>query len=204
MIGKLRGLVDSSEEDSLLLDVNGVGYVLFCSGKTLAQMPEKGDFAEVFVETHVREDHIHLYGFASAQERTAFKTLQKVSGIGAKLALAILSHLTPQMLATALVAQDKAAFTAIPGVGPKMAARLLTELKDKAITSAMPMQIAPNFDEDSKASNNNNAMSEALSALTHLGYNRSDAFTALQKIFSRNANTPLETAIREGLKELSA
>lgn len=133
MIGKLTGRVDSISGQQLIIDVQGVGYVVNVSGRTLRQVGAIGDMASVLVETHVREDAINLFGFADALERDWFRLLTTVQGVGAKVALAILSALTPDQLSQAIAAQDKAAITRADGVGPKLGLRLVTELKDKVI-----------------------------------------------------------------------
>ena len=132
MIAKLTGLLDSIGEEWAVIDVNGVGYLVFCSTRTLAQLPGRGEAVSFVIETHVREDHIHLYGFLEHAEREWFRLLTTVQGVGAKVGLGILSVLAPRDLSDAILAQDKGMITRAPGVGPKLATRLLTELKDKA------------------------------------------------------------------------
>src|SRR6478672_3133755 len=132
MIAKLTGLIDSTTGEGAVLDVNGVGYLVFCSPRTLARLPAKGAPASLLIETHVREDHIHLYGFADLPERDWFRLLTTVQGVGAKLALAVLGVLGPDDLAHAIAAGDKASLSRPPGVGPKLAGRIAAELKDKA------------------------------------------------------------------------
>ncbi|MBQ2810599.1 MAG: Holliday junction branch migration protein RuvA, partial [Alphaproteobacteria bacterium] len=133
MIAKLRGLVDSIFEDSCIVDVGGVGYLVFASAKTLARL-NTGSETSLLIETVVREDSISLFGFYDAWEKEWFGTLTKVQGVGAKVCLSILSVLTPSQLAQAVAAQDKNSFLRASGVGPKLAARLVTELKDKIVT----------------------------------------------------------------------
>src|SRR5215469_16365321 len=131
MIAKLTGILDRNGGDGVVIDVGGVGYLVFCSARTQRQLPGEGEAARLLIETHVREDHIHLYGFADEGERGAFRLLTTVQGVGAKLALAILSVLVPEALTTAIMAQDKAALARAEGVGPKLAQRIVNELKDK-------------------------------------------------------------------------
>src|SRR5260221_5473343 len=131
MIAMLAGIVEQRGTDSLVLDVNGVGYLVFASARTLGRVPARGEPLRLLVETHVREDHIHLYGFADEAERSWFRLLTTVQGVGARLGLAILSVLAPDALATAILAQDKAALARADGVGPKLATRIASELKDK-------------------------------------------------------------------------
>ena len=131
MIASLKGVLESVAEESAVVDVSGVGYLVFCSGRTLANLPQPGEAVRFVVETHVREDHIHLYGFAEPGERDWFRLLTTVQGVGAKVALAILSALGPEELVQAVAAQDKAAVSRANGVGPKLAGRIVLELKDK-------------------------------------------------------------------------
>jgi Holliday junction DNA helicase RuvA len=132
MIGKLKGMIESYAEDSVILDVNGVGYEVFCSGRTLQELPGVGQPATLSIETHVREDQIRLFGFLTEIEREWFRLLQTVQGVGVKVALAVLGTLKPAELASAIAMRDKAMVARTPGVGPKVAERIVTELKDKA------------------------------------------------------------------------
>ena len=201
MIGKLTGIIDSISGNTLLLDVNGVGYVVFASGRTLSRIGSKGDKCGVLIETHVREDHIHLYGFADALEKEWFNTLTKVQGVGAKVGLAILSIASPNDLSLAIAAQDKAVFARAEGVGPKLATRIVTELKDKTghITLSPSSSAAPASSPINAADNDN--IDAALSALVNLGYGRSEAMVALS---SADKDADLQTLIKHGLKELAA
>ena len=132
MIGKLKGVVDTVEEEALILDVNGVGYLVSASARTLRAIPAVGEPTELLIETYVREDAIRLFGFLTAGERDWFRLLQSVQGVGAKVALGILGALSAEALSTAVARQDKSMMARAPGVGPKLAARLVLELKDKA------------------------------------------------------------------------
>ena len=132
MIGKLSGTIDSFKGNHVILDVNGVGYLVFASNRTLARIGSKGDPASLLIDTHVREDHIHLYGFADSAEQEWFRLLTSVQGVGAKVGLAILAVCPPEKLALIIASGDKAAITQADGVGPKLGVRILTELKDKA------------------------------------------------------------------------
>ncbi len=132
MIGKLRGLIDTIDDDSVILDVGGVGYLVFCSGRTLAALPPVGETAQLVIETHVREDHIHLYGFPDTVERDWFNLLATVQRVGNKMALAILGAYSPEQLAHSILAKDTAAFSRISGVGAKLAERIVTELKGQS------------------------------------------------------------------------
>ena len=207
MIGKLTGRIDSHEEDHVILDVGGVGYVVFCSGKTLALMPPAGGNASLLTETHVREDHIHLYGFANAEERTWFRTLTTVQGVGVKMALNILSVFSPSELATAIAAQDKKAITAVSGVGPKLAERLVTELKNKVAKLPTSSFVAPIHSGTTKSktpATHASVLEDAVSALTHLGYQRSEAFAAAARVLQEAPDTKLDTLIKTSLQQLAA
>jgi holliday junction DNA helicase RuvA len=193
MIAMLAGLVDRAADDGLVLDVNGVGYLVFASSRTLAKAPARGEPLRLLIETHVREDHIHLYGFADEAEREWFRLLTTVQGVGARIALAILSALSPEALATAIAAQDKAALTEADGVGPKLGQRIVSELKDKvggvALCPATPAPLP--------------AASEAVSALVNLGYPRGDAHAAIAAASRRlGSAASLDALVRSGLKDL--
>ncbi len=203
MIGKLTGVLESSGEDWALVDVRGVGYLVFCSARTLERAGRQGDGVSLLVETHVREDHIHLYGFADPGERDWFRLLSTVQGVGAKMALAVLSTLSPADLIRAIAAQDKAALTRANGVGPKLAARIVAELKDKAGSAALGPAAA--IGAGAISAGLEAPAEDALSALVNLGYGRSEALGAVVEA-SRKLGTkaPLASLIKEGLKELSA
>jgi Holliday junction DNA helicase RuvA len=203
MIGKLKGRIDSVDEDSVIIDVGGVGYHVFCGGRTLSQLPGTGEAAELLIHTHVREDHIHLFGFPSAVEREWFLTLMTVQGVGVKMAMGILSAFSPEQLAHAIAAKDVKALTRISGVGNKLAERLTTELKNKVAklptgtlaigaagrTSALPPQ---------------SVSEDAVSALVNLGYSRSEAFTAVAMAAERIGDvSKIDALIKESLRKLA-
>ena len=196
MIAKLAGLLDQAGSDSAVIDVGGVGYLVFCSARTLARMPAKGAPVSLLIETHVREDHIHLYGFAEPAERDWFRLLTTVQGVGAKLALAVLGVLGPEDLMRAIAAADKASLARAPGVGQKLAQRIATELKDKVRAVALGPAAAELPQRGSEA--------DAVSALVNLGYRRAEAFDAVIEAARRlGASAPVDALIRAGLKELS-
>lgn len=204
MIGKLTGIIDKIESGMLILDVNGVGYVVYASGRTLSKIGNKGDTASVLIETHVREDHIHLYGFCDALEQQWFNILTKVQGVGARVGLAILSITAPNELSLAIAAQDKAVFSRADGVGPKLATRIVTELKDKAGALALSNDFKPQLssgDITQSGNVNDSQIEEALSALVNLGYGRSEAMVALS---SADKSADIQSLIKHGLKELAA
>ncbi len=203
MIGKLTGTLDSAGEDSALIDVGGVGYVVFCSRRTLERLGGRGEPASLLVETHVREDHIHLFGFFDQAERDWFGLLSTVQGVGARMALAVLSVLSPSDLIQAIAAQDKAALTRASGVGPKLAGRIVAELKDKAGAIALG-PVAPTADGVA-ASGLGAAAEDALSVLCNLGYGRSEVLGAVAQASRRlGTGATLESLVKEGLRELSA
>lgn len=198
MIARLRGLVDQLSATTAVIDVNGVGYLVACSGRTLAQL-RQGQEAVLQVETHLREDGIYLYGFADAAERDWFRLLQTVQGVGARVALAILSALAPDALVQAIASGDRVAITRADGVGPKLAVRVLTELKDKA--GGIALGTVARADPKAPPSSTN----DAVSALVNLGYGRSEAFAAVAKAGKAlGEGASLDALIRAGLKELAA
>ncbi len=206
MIAKLTGILDSTREGQAVIDVGGVGYLVFASARTLGALPPKGQAVSLSIETHVREDHIHLYGFANDTEREWFKLLTTVQGVGAKVGLAILSVLTPNELAQAIVAGDRTAVARADGVGPKLAQRVVTELKDKAgsigLSQGTPAGVAFSKPAEGVASEDVE-LADAVSALVNLGYKRVEAFGAVTNA-SRKIGKKAATAelIRAGLKEL--
>ena len=204
MIGKLSGIIDTISTGSLILDVQGVGYQVNASARTLGKIGNKGDPASLLIDTHVREDAITLFGFADPAEQQWFRLLTSVQGVGAKVGLALLSACPPERLALAIAAQDKTVITQADGVGPKLAIRILTELKDKAAKLDTGTGKSIKYQDIAGNTNNNAGIDQdAISALINLGYAPSDAYTAVMNARSR-ANDNLQTLIREALKELSA
>ena len=196
MIARLTGLIDAATAEGVVLDVNGVGYLVFCSPRTLARLPAKGAPASLLIETHVREDHIHLYGFADVAERDWFRLLTTVQGVGAKLAQAVLGVHSPDDLARAIAAGDKASLARAPGVGQKLAGRIAAELKDKVGAIALGPAIAALPERGVEA--------DAVSALVNLGYRRAEAFEAVAAATRRlGGGAQVDQLIKAGLKELS-
>jgi Holliday junction DNA helicase RuvA len=203
MIAGLAGRVESVAPDHAVIDVNGVGYLVFASGRTLARLPEPGGSAKLLVETHVREDHIHLYGFADAAERGWFRLLTTVQGVGARTAMAILSALAPEDLTLAVAAQDKAVLTRADGVGPKLATRIVTELKDKAGNLALGAGKEAKI--LSGAPPATRAAEQAVSALVNLQYSQGEAFGAVNRAVGKlGTEAPVDALIKAALKELAA
>ena len=219
MIAKLKGIIDTIGEDYCIIDVNGVGYLVSASAKTLARL-HKGEGASLLIETIVREDSISLFGFADAWEKEWFNTLTKVQGVGVRVCLSILSVLGASQLAQAVSAQDKASFTRAAGVGPKLAARIVTELKDKIVTVPivdsikdveMSADITPNEEAESYAASvavlnageNPMMVEDAISALINLGYQRLEAYKAVNKAAMNNPNADTSALIKAALKEFA-
>jgi holliday junction DNA helicase RuvA len=204
MIGRLKGIIDSYGEDNIVLDVNGVGYLVHCSARTLQELPGTGQPATLAIETHVREDQLRLYGFLTDVEREWFRLLQTVQGVGAKVALSVLGTLKPAELASAIAMRDRAMVARTPGVGPKVAERIVTELKDKAPAYA---DIDPAVVRLSGAVEDKRApapVADAVSALVNLGYGHPQAAAAIAAATrSVGENADARQLIRLGLKELA-
>ena len=199
MIGQLKGIIDRVETDHAIIDVGGVGYIVFCSAKTRDRLGAVGSATKLLIETHVREDQITLFGFANAEEKRWFKLLQNVQGVGAKVALAILSAFEPAEITNIILAQDKAAFKPVAGIGPKLAERLLVELKSK-VNFADVAEILPSSAKAVAGAVDDKPRNEAISALTNLGIARMDAFLAVNKV--ANENMKVEEIITLALKEV--
>lgn len=207
MIARLKGIFAESGAGHVIIDCGGVGYLVFCSARTLARMPSRGEGTQLHIETHVREDHIHLYGFTETAEKDWFRLLTTVQGVGAKVALAILSVLSPDDLMQAIAAQDKALLTRADGVGPKLAARLVTELKDKTGALTLGATTAV-LSQDRKTGTNSSTaapLQDAVSALVNLGYGRSEAFGAASRAASKLGDkVQVDALIKAALRELAA
>jgi holliday junction DNA helicase RuvA len=198
MIAQLTGRIDQLAEGSCIVDVNGVGYLVHASTRTLAALPPPPAAARLLIETHVREDAILLYGFAEPAERDWFRLLTAVQGVGAKVALSVLSSLSPRDLVSVIAAGDRASLTRAPGVGAKLAVRLLTELRDKAgmMPSSSGIAMAPLRPPG--------VADDALSALVNLGYRRQEAQSAVARVIERLGETAaLDAVIRDALRELA-
>lgn len=198
MIAKLTGLIDEIRENSLILDVGGVGYLVSCSSRTLNIVGPKGTQTTLFIETIMRAESLHLYGFQDGAEQNCFRLLTTVQGVGNRMALALLSALSPTDIYQSIGAQDKTHLTRADGVGPKLASRIVGELKDKipkdlayVVTASHPSSPSPLVDE-------------ALSALVNLGYRRFEAMTAIHKAQQDLGDAAtLNDLIRQGLSLLS-
>ena len=201
MIGKLTGIVDSIADDTVILDVNGVGYLVQCPASTLSRLAV-GAHASLMIEMKVSDDAIKLYGFMSAEEREWFRLLQTVQNVGGKVALAVLSTLSPRDLQRALALGDKAMIGRAPGVGPKLALRIATELKDKAPSMML------RGEEDGMVAVVAHAPrgpeGDAVSALVHLGYSDARAAEAVARaVQALGEQTETGALIREALKGMA-
>ena len=201
MIAKLTGLLDSIGDGWVVVETGGVGYLVFCSARTLRDVGPPGATISMLIDTHVREDHIHLYGFPLLEERTWFRLLQTVQGVGARMALGILDALSADELVEAILAQDAALLTQANGVGPKLAKRLVSELKDKIGDLAPSTFAGPTTAEAVEG----DTTVDAVSALVNLGYRRVEAFGAVSRARqSLGVQAEVGALIREGLKELAS
>ena len=199
MIAKLTGLLDSVGDGWLVVETGGVGYLVRCSARTLREVGAPGGAISLLIDTHVREDHIHLYGFSLPEERTWFRLLQTVQGGGARMALGVLDALSTDELVDAILAQDAAMLTRANGVGPKLAKRLAAELKDR-IGDIAPAPLAG----VAAAAAADDPAGDAVSALVNLGYRRVEAFAAVSRARqSLGAAVEVGALIRESLKELA-
>ena len=196
MIGKLSGKIDSCFSDYAIIDISGVGYLVYCSSRTLNQLVINESY-QLFIETHVREDHINLYGFLSLEEKSFFNLLQSVNGIGTRMALTILSGLSLQEIQSAIIKRDKDVFKSVSGVGLKLAERIIVELKGK-----IPNNV---FDTGSSVINDNNfgvdgTASDAVLALMGLGVNKVEAQNLVQAIITENPDIKIDQLITLALK----
>lgn len=217
MIGRLKGLVDGVGDGWVLIDVNGVCYLVEGSGRMLSSLPGQGEMVTLAIETYVREDQFRLFGFLSEEERSWFKLLLGVQGVGAKVALAIQSVLSVGELSQAVMTQDKTMVSRAPGVGPKVAQRIVQELKDKIpeayFVVAGQGALVGGASHDAGVADNpdvNSTVSDALSALTNLGYARSQAHVAVMTVMGQMnqsddeaATISTEALIKRALKELA-
>tara|TARA_R110002110_G_scaffold85816_4_gene223733 strand:- start:68542 stop:69177 length:636 start_codon:yes stop_codon:yes gene_type:complete len=210
MIARLKGILDEVGLDWIVIDVAGVGYQVFCPARVITALPAVGESLSLHIETHVREDHIHLFGFSSARERECFRMLTTVQGVGAKVGLGILGTLSVDDLTTAIMAEDKALLTRADGVGPRLAARLMTELKDKILSlngEFAPSVVAANVSAGTGGpadTAGGSVSADAVSALVNLGYGRAEAFSAVNRAAQAQGDaSDLDKLIPAALKELS-
>jgi Holliday junction DNA helicase RuvA len=201
MIARLRGRLDGIAEDHAVIDVGGVGYLVLCSARTLAALPAVGEAVDLHIETQLRAESIALYGFREPAERVWFRLLQTVQGVGARVALGLLSVLAPDELARAVAAQDKAALSRARGVGPRLAGRIASELRERLVDLPLPGALAGAAPIVAASG----AAADAVSALINLGYGRSEAHAAIAKAAATLGDQAAADAlIRTGLQELAA
>jgi len=199
VIAKLTGLLDAAGEGHAVVDVGGVGYLVFCSARTLARM-QPGEAVTLLIETQVRDDGINLYGFLDAAERHWFRLLIGIQGVGPRVALAIQGVLPPRELMLAIASGDRAALTRAAGVGAKLAARIASELKDKV--AAVP---AADGGGEAIAAAAAGPSADAISALVNLGFRPAEAHAAIASVAGRlGAGAAVEALIRGGLAELAS
>ena len=194
MIAKLRGIIDQMGEDYVIIDVSGVGYLVFCPSKVLNKLSPKGQLDEILIETIVREDQITLYGFNEEKEKYWFGLLLKVQGVGAKTALKGLSIMTPEELEMAILSDDKISLTRIPGIGNKGALRICSELKDKTLNISIL---------DNKNSRENNNIQDLISGLIGLGYGHHEAYEVISKLSNEDKGKKVEDMLQIALKVIS-
>lgn len=200
MIARLAGIVAAVDQDGAVIDVGGVGYLTFCSTRTIALLPPAGSPTLLLIETHVREDHIHLYGFIDTAERDWFRLLTTVQGVGARLALSILSAVTPEDLSLAILAQDRAVVARADGVGPRLAARIVNELKDKV--SGLTPSPARSAGPAPAGVADSGPAADAVSALVNLEWGRAEAFAAVATAMNRlGRGAGVDALIRAALQE---
>ena len=199
MIARLRGTLDALDEDHAVIDVGGIGYLVTCSPRTLAALPRPGEAVDLLIETQVREDSITLYGFRTAAERSWFRLLQTVQGVGARVALAVLSVLGPDELTRAIVSQDKAVLGRASGVGPRLAGRITSKLRDRL--SELPGTVSAPFSGPATALGG--AAGDAVSALVNLGYRRPQAERAVVEARRAEPGADFSDLLRASLKRLS-
>jgi holliday junction DNA helicase RuvA len=202
VIAKLAGIVDHVGADMAVIDVHGVGYLVFCSARTVGRLPSAGSAARLLIETHVRDDHIHLYGFIDAAERDWFRRLTTVQGVGPRLAIALLSIAEPDQLALAIIAQDKATLARAEGVGARLAARIVNELRDKI--NGLPSTAAGASAAPPSPLGLEGSIADAASALVNLGYRASEAYAAVAAAAQRVGDVAeVGTLIKAALQELA-
>lgn len=207
MIGQLTGLlIDQNDRDRCLIDVNGVGYVVYVSSRTLSKLPRPPEIARVLIETIVREDAILLYGFADGKEQEWFRLLTTVQGVGVRMALAIQSVLTPDELTSAIMTADKASLMRASGVGARLATRILTELNGK-VASGSDVINSITISGQTTENNETNIVADVLLALEGLGFRRMESQPIVGRVIKglKEKNQPLQLdhIIREALRELA-
>ena len=194
MIAKLRGIIDQIGEDYVIIDVSGVGYLVYCSSKVINKLSTKGQLDEILIQTIVREDQITLYGFKEENEKYWFDLLLKVQGVGAKTAIKGLSIMTPEELEMAILSEDKTLLTRIPGIGNKGALRICSELKDKTLNISIQSMSKPK---------QNSNIQDLISGLIGLGYGHHEAYEVISKLSNDDKSKKVEDMLQIALKIIS-
>jgi Holliday junction DNA helicase RuvA len=189
MIGKLKGLIEQIDLDSVIIDVGGVGYLVYCSSRTL-QTLQLSQIVSLYIETYVREDAIKLFGFATLHEKEIFLLLQSVNGVGAKMSLNIISQIDLGQLGQAILTRNKEILTSISGVGAKTAERIIIELKNKKIFSSNSSYSSSTYSND---------MQDAISALISLGLAKSEAVSCVEQAAAQDPNMQINDIIKQAL-----
>jgi Holliday junction DNA helicase RuvA len=204
VIGKLSGFIDIVEIDYIILDVNGVGYLVYCSGKTLNFIQDKKDKISLLIETIVKEDSITLFGFIDNFERECFNTLCRVSGVGSKMAMKIMTAVNCDEIISGIVNKDKTVFIKTPGVGDKVAVRIITELNNcQLIKNYGSIAVSKAVENDSGLKINKNLIEDAIQALESLGYQKSTIQPIIIKLLKDKPHLTLESVITEVLKNIN-
>ena len=199
MISQLSGKIISSDDKSLIVDVNGVGYQVFCSLQTLIDLKDSNETITILTEFIVREDSQSLYGFSGQLEKKWFNLLISVQGVGAKAAIAILSSITIDELGYAISNSEKTTVTKAEGVGPKIAGRIINELKDKIPESQIKPLFANYMDQNNK---DKELVEDAISALSNLGYNKNNVKNIVIELYEDSKDINLSELISKSLKKL--
>jgi Holliday junction DNA helicase RuvA len=200
MIGKLNGRIDSVNEDNCILDVNGVGYVVYCPSRILLSL-QLGQSKSLVTHLLVKEDQLTLFGFNDKEEKDCFLNLQTVQGVGAKMALSVLNALSPAKISLALLSDDESAFKQISGIGSKLASRIINELKGKAhLFSSSETNFSPS---QANCKNDASILADALSALSNLGFSKSETYPIINKLYADNENIAFDDLLRHTLAQLS-
>ena len=203
MIAQLRGSIVQNDDQRTILDVHGVGYAVYVSGRTQGQLGTMGGEVTLLTEMQVREDSMSLFGFLDVAERDAFRLLITVQGVGAKAAMAILSVLTPVDLTNAIISGDKAMVARADGVGPKIAQRVVNELGEKIgkiVSLGGALSIADASGEVSGATAG--LVGDAVSALANLGYGQAEAHSAVMRVQTKSPSDNLSDVIAAALREI--
>lgn len=199
MLGKIKGIIDAIESNHLIVDVNGVGYLIHCSNKTLSSATI-GEQIALLIETQVKEDRIVLFGFPNKNEKLCFLELITVKGVGPRIALQLLGALAPEQICLGITSKDKKMFAGISGVGPKIIERIFAELKDRQFITNFASQM-PDMPSDQQQAART-TRDDAVDVLINLGLSKSAAFAAVSQVLAKNPQTNLNDIIKQALSEM--